>query len=115
VRKHAARGGAPSRFDVFLTDLDPTRGHEIKKRRPCVVVTPNEINRSISMVIVAPMTTRERNYPWHVACRFGGKNSRILLDQLRSVDPVRFTRRLGRLDSRTAATVLDVLAEMFAP
>jgi mRNA interferase MazF len=115
VKKHTARADAPSRFDVFLTDLHPTRGSEISKRRPCVVVTPDDINRAMSIVVIAPMTTSVRDRPWRVACRFGGKNGQILLNQLRTVDRLRFARRLGRLDRKTAATVLDVLAEMFAP
>lgn len=115
MKKHTARAGGPSRFDVFLTDLDPTRGSEINKQRPCVVVTPDDINRAESIVVIAPMTTSVRDRPWRVACRFGGKNGQILLNQIRTVDRRRFTRRLGRLDRKTAATVLDVLAEMFAP
>ena len=115
MKKPAARPGAPSRFDVFLTNLDPTRGSEINKQRPCVVVTPDEINHSWSIVVIAPMTTSVRDRPWRVACRFGGKNGQILLDQIRTVDRRRFARRLGRLDRTTGATVLDALAEMFAP
>jgi mRNA interferase MazF len=115
MTKSSARSAAPSRFDVFMVDLDPTRGTEIQKRRPCVIVTPNEMNHAMDHVIIAPMTTRKRDYPWHVTCRFGGKSGQILLDQMRCVDPQRFSRRLGRLDARTASNVLRVLAEMFAP
>jgi mRNA interferase MazF len=107
--------GAPSRFDVFLVDLEPARGQEIRKRRPCLVVSPDEINHATSTVIVAPMTTGRHSYPWRVACRFKGKGGHIVLEQIRGVDRSRFGPRLGRLDRKTAATVLDVLTEMFAP
>jgi mRNA interferase MazF len=115
VTRAPAPAGAPSRFDVFLVDLEPTRGGEIKKRRPCVVVSPDEINHALSTAIVAPMTTGSHKYPWRVACRFKGTSGSIVLEQLRTVDRARFVRRLGRLDTKTAATVLDLLGELFAP
>lgn len=106
--------GVVKRFEVYLVSLDPTIGREIRKTRPCVVVSPDEMNRHIGTVIVAPMTTRGRPYPSRVHCRFQGKEGQIVLDQLRTVDRRRLTRKLGRIDSRTGDAALAVLAEMFA-
>ena len=105
---------AVNRFDVYLVNLDPTVGSEIRKTRPCLVVSPDEMNDHIRTVIVAPMTTRGQDYPTRVACRFKGKAGQVVLDQLRTVDRARLVRRLGRLDARTSARVLEVLQEMFA-
>jgi len=104
-----------SRFDVFLVSLDPTVGSEIRKTRPCVVISPDEMNRHIRTVIVAPMTRKGRDYPTRVPCRFRGKAGQVVLDQIRTVDGARLVRKHGRLDARTGARVLEVLAEMFAP
>ncbi len=106
---------AVNRFEVHLVNLDPTLGSEIKKTRPCLVISPNEMNHHIRTVIVAPMTTKGQSYPTRVPCRFKGKDGQVVLDQIRTVDRVRLVKRLGRLDAKTAATVLDVLQEMFAP
>jgi mRNA interferase MazF len=106
--------GVVKRFEVYLVSLDPTIGREIRKTRPCLVVSPDEMNRHIRTVIVAPMTTRDRPYPSRVHCRFQGKEGQIVLDQLRSVDRRRLTRKLGRIGSRTSDAVLAVLAEIFA-
>src|SRR3972149_1013221 len=89
-----------SRFDVFLINLDPTVGSEIKKTRPCLVISPNEMNRHIRTVVVAPMTTKGATYPTRVACRFKGKQGQVVLDQIRTVDRVRLVKKLGRLDRR---------------
>lgn len=115
VTKPAALTTVPTRFDVVLVDLDPTRGSEIKKRRPCLIVSPDEMHRVSSLAIVAPMTSHGRPFPTHVGCRFQGKKGRILLEQIRAVDRMRFVRRLGRLDAKTSAAVLTVLGEIFAP
>jgi len=104
-----------SRFDVFLVRLDPTVGTEIQKTRPCLVVSPDEMNHHIRTVIVAPMTTKGASYPTRVRCQFGGKQGQVVLDRLRTVDKSRLLRRLGRLDRRTTGRVLAVLAELFAP
>lgn len=104
-----------SRFDVYLVALDPTIGSEIQKTRPCLVVSPDDLNHTIQTVIVAPMTTKGRVYATRVSCRFRGKNGLVVLDQLRAVDRSRLVRRLGRLDRATCERVLDVLQEMFAP
>jgi mRNA interferase MazF len=102
------------RFDVFLVNLDPTTGTEIQKTRPCLVISPDEMNDYIQTVILAPMTTQARAYPTRVACRFEGKDAYIVLDQIRTVDKQRLIKRLGRIDTRTQREVLDVLAELFA-
>jgi len=102
------------RFDVFLIMLDPARGMEIQKTRPCIVISPDEMNRHIGTVLVAPMTTHMRNYPSRVACVFGGKGGQIVLDQIRAVDKSRLVKRLGRIDESTQSAVLEVLARMFA-
>ena len=102
------------RFDVFLVNLDPTVGSEIQKTRPCLVVSPDEMNRHIATVIIAPMTTKGRPYPTRVRCRFEGKDGQVVLDQLRTVDKVRLVKRLGRLSPAAQHDTLAVLAEMFA-
>ncbi len=103
-----------SRFEVYLVSLDPTVGSEIQKARPCLVVSPDEMNHHIATVIIAPMTTRGRSYPTRVPCRFQGKEGQIVLDQLRTVDKKRLVRRLGSVPAPTQHAVLAVLAEMFA-
>ncbi len=102
------------RFDVYLVNLDPTVGSEIQKTRPCLVISPDVMNRYIATVIVAPMTTKGRPYPTRVECAFHGKDGQIVLDQIRTVDKERLVRRLGRIDTQTQADVLTVLAELFA-
>ncbi len=101
-------------FDVFLISLDPTVGRKIKKKRPCLVVSPDEMNRHLGKVLVAPMTTNAHAYPTRVACRFQAKTGEIVLDQIRAVDRTRLVRRLGRINPATRDDVLAVLAEMFA-
>ena len=104
-----------NRLDVYLVNLDPTVGSEIKKTRPCVIVSPDEMNQYIRTVIVAPMTTKGRSYPTRVPCRFQRKDGQVVLDQLRTVDKARLFRRLGRLDARTQPKVTAGLQEMLAP
>lgn len=103
-----------NRFDVYLVNLDPTVGREIRKVRPCLVISPNEINHSLSTAIIAPMTTKGRPYASRVECRFQGKLGQIVLDQIRTVDHQRLVKKLGRVDRKTAARVIDLLQEMFA-
>ncbi len=103
-----------NRFEVYLVNLDPTVGREIKKTRPCLVVSPDEMNHHIRAVIVAPMTTKGRGYPTRVPCRFKGKSGQIVLDQIRAVDSARLVKKLGRISRTTASEVLAVLQEMFA-
>ncbi len=102
------------RFEVWLVALDPTLGSEMKKTRPALVVSPDEINAYINTVIIAPMTTKGRNYPTRVPCTFQGKSGQVVLDQIRTVDQARLVKRLGKVDGTTADTVLDTLAELFA-
>ena len=104
-----------SRFDVVLVRLDPTEGREIRKTRPCLVISPDEMNRHIDTVIVAPMTTKGRPYPTRVPVRFKGKSGQIVLDQIRTVDKTRLIKRLGKIDEATHANVLSLLSELFAP
>ncbi len=102
------------RFDVYLIALDPTIGSEIRKTRPCLVVSPDEMNEFIATVIIAPMTTKGRPYPTRVPCRFQRKSGHIVLDQLRTVDRSRLLKRLGRVAPGVQEEVLAALAEMFA-
>ena len=102
------------RFEVYLVNLDPTMGAEITKTRPCVIISPDEMNNHISTVIVAPMTTKGRAYPTRVTCKFEGKSGQVVLDQIRTVDKSRLVRKLGSLSRQTQNTILAVLNEMFA-
>ena len=106
--------GAPQRGDVFLISLDPTRGSEIRKTRPCVVVSPNELNDHLGTFLVAPMTTGGHAYPFRIRCRFQGKVGYVVADQLQTVDRVRLVRRLGELSAGAMDEVLNVLQRMFA-
>ena len=105
---------APRRGEVFLVALDPTLGREIRKTRPCVVVSPDELNGHLSTVIVAPMTTGGHRYPFRVPCRFKKRQGFVVLDQLRTVDNKRLVRRLGKLSRQSLFQTLAVLQEMFA-
>jgi mRNA interferase MazF len=104
-----------SRFEVFLVRLDPTEGREIRKTRPCLVISPDEMNQHIDTVIVAPMTTKGRPYPTRLPVRFKRKSGQIVLDQIRTVDKSRLVKRLGKIDEDTRTHVLALLAELFAP
>ncbi len=101
------------RFDVHLVDLDPTRGSEIRQTRPCVVVSPDEMNRHVRTVIIAPMTSVRRAYPTRIDVTFQRKKGQVVLDQIRTVDAARLVRRLGRLPEARARQIADVLVEMF--
>jgi mRNA interferase MazF len=102
------------RFEVWLVNLDPTVGSEIQKTRPCLIISPDEMNRYIATVLVAPMTSKGQSYPSRVPCRFQNKNGQVVLDQIRTVDKARLVKRLGRIGPSTQSAVLAVLAEMFA-
>lgn len=104
-----------SRFDVYLVNLDPTIGHEARKTRPCLIISPDEMNRYIGTVIIAPMTTKGRDYPTRVNLTFEGKKGQIILDQIRTIDKIRLVKRLGKIDKNTSLKVLAILNEMFAP
>lgn len=111
----AARRRTAKRFDVFLVVLDPALGCEIKKTRPYLVIFPDEMNGTARTVIIAPMTTQGRPYPTRVDCQFQEKNGQVVLDQIRTVDASRLTRRLGQIDETTRNRVLTTLAKLFAP
>lgn len=102
------------RFEIYLINLDPSIGSEIRKTRPCLIISPNEMNRFIRTVIIAPMTTKGRAYPTRVPCRFEGKDGQIVLDQIRTVDKQRLVKRLGTLEETAQQEVLSALAELFA-
>ena len=102
-----------NRFDVFLISLDPTRGSEIRKTRPCLIISPDEMNDHIKTVIVAPMTTKGRAYPSRVPCTFQGKRGQVVLDQIRTVDKTRLVRNLGTISTAVQVQVLSALQEMF--
>jgi len=101
------------RFDVWLVDLNPTRGKEINKTRPCVIVSPNEM-AALSTVLMAPMTTKGFDFPCRIACDFKGKNGLILLDQIRAVDKSRLVKRLGSVNAKTQQALCACLQEIFA-
>ncbi len=103
------------RGGIFLVNLNPTRGDEIQKTRPCVVVSPDELNPHLRTFIVAPLTTGGHPYPFRVPCRFQGRAGYIVIDQIRTVDRERLVRRLGKLSTSTLTRVLAVLQEMFTP
>jgi mRNA interferase MazF len=103
------------RFDVALVQLDPTRESEIRKTRPSVVISPDELNQALRTVIIAPMTTGGHAYPWRVPVTFAGRAGYIALDQIRAVDTTRLIKRLGQLDANTVERTLQVLADLFAP
>ncbi|MGH6900760.1 MAG: type II toxin-antitoxin system PemK/MazF family toxin [Geminicoccaceae bacterium] len=103
----------PRRFEVWLVSLDPTRGSEIRKSRPCMIVSPDEMNQQVRTVIIAPMTTATRPYPTRVGVRFGSKEGRVALDQIRAVDKLRLVRSLGTVPKATARRVCAVLVETF--
>lgn len=102
------------RFDVYLVNLDPTQGSEIKKTRPCLVISPDEMNRHIATVIIAPMTTKGHDYPTRINCEFQGKQGQVVLDQIRTVDKTRLAQKLGTIDEPTQTKVLATLADLFA-
>lgn len=101
------------RFDVCLVTLDPTVGHKIKKTKPCLVISPDEMNRYIRTVIVAPMTTKGTKYPTRISCTFQKKKGQIVLDQIRTVDKKRFVKNLGKISSKAQNETLSILQEMF--
>lgn len=102
------------RFEVYLVNLDPTLGREIQKTRPCLIISPDEMNDHISTVIVAPMTTKGKDYPTRVKCQFEGKKGQIVLDQIRTVDKIRLVKKLGKISASTRKEVLVILLDMFA-
>lgn len=102
-----------NRFDVYLVALDPTLGSEIKKTRPCVVISPDEMNRHLNTVIIAPLTSTRKNYPTRVGVSFQGKNGDIVLDQIRTVDKKRLVKKLGEVSGKAQSETSRLLVEMF--
>ncbi len=103
-----------NRFDVYLINLNPTVGSEIQKTRPCLIVSPDEMNRHIHTVIVAPMTTAGKDYPTRVSCKFKKKKGQIVLDQIRTIDKTRLAKKLGSINPETQLEVISVLQRLFA-
>jgi mRNA interferase MazF len=103
-----------NRFDVYLTNLDPTVGSEIQKTRPCLVISPDEMNKHIRTVIVAPMTTAGKDYPTRVSCTFKRKKGQIVLDQIRTIDKTRLVKKLGTIDPKTQLKVITTLQRLFS-
>ena len=103
-----------NRFDVYLINLDPTVGSEIHKTRPCLIISPDEMNRYIRTVIVAPMTTAGKDYPTRISCKFKKKKGQIVLDQIRTIDKTRLIKKLGSIDSETQLEVISLLQRLFA-
>ena len=103
-----------SRFSIYFVNLDPTIGSEIKNTRPCVIISPNEMNYNISTVIIAPITSKLRNYPTRVPCKVEGKQGQIVLDQIRTMDKIRLFKKVDTLNKSTQAKVLNGLKKMFA-
>ena len=101
-------------FDIYLIGLDPTIGSEIQKARPCTVISPNEMNRHLRTVIVAPITTSTNKYPTRVPVVFNNKNGLITLDQIRTVDKKRLIKKIGKLPTNTSKNTLSTLVEMFS-
>jgi len=106
-------GVVVNRFDIYVVSLDPTHGSEIKKTRPCVVISPDEMNYNINTVIIAPMTSSSKKYPTRVPIEFQGKKGQIVLDQIRTVDKVRLIKKIGRLKKSTYEKIASTLQEMF--
>jgi mRNA interferase MazF len=103
-----------NRFDVYLINLDPTVGSEIQKTRPCLIISPDEMNKYIRTVIVAPLTTAGKEYPTRVSCKFKKKKGQIVLDRIRTIDKIRLIKKLGSIDSQTQLEVISVLQRLFA-
>ena len=103
----------PKRFEIFLINLDPTIGTEIQKTRPCIILSPDEMNFHLSTVIIAPMTTKKRKYPTRIGVVFEGKEGQIALDQMRTVDQTRLIKKLGKINKKETRQLIDTLLEMF--
>ncbi len=101
-----------AQYEVYLINLDPTIGYEIKKSRPCVIISPNEMNKTIGTIIIAPMTTKSRTYPTRIELTFQGKKGWIVLDQIRTVDKVRLIKKLGKIDSKISNQLKSIIKEM---
>lgn len=105
---------SPLRDEIWLVSLDPTQGYEMRKTRPCLVISPDEMNRYLRTILIAPMTTVERSYPTRVSLTFQGKHGQVALDQVRAVDRQRLVRKIGKASSATVRAISAVLVEMFS-
>jgi mRNA interferase MazF len=101
-------------FEIYLVSLDPARGHEMQKTRPCVIVSPDSVNRHVQTVVIVPLSSHVRKYPFRVASNFGGKSGQVAIEQIRCVDRSRLQKRVGVLDANVAALVLENLTRMFS-
>jgi mRNA interferase MazF len=101
-----------NQYEVYLVDLDPTKGHEIQKTRPCLVISPNEMNHAISTVIIAPMTTKSHPFPTRIELEFNKKTAWIVLDQIRTIDKTRLIKKMGKIEKKQIQQVKDILKEM---
>ena len=101
-----------NQYEVYLVDLDPTKGHEIQKTRPCLVISPNEMNHIIGTVIIAPMTTKSHAYPTRIELEFNKKIGWIVLDQIRTIDKIRLVKRMGKIEKKEILEVKKILQEM---
>lgn len=102
------------RFEIYFVSLDPTLGSEIRKTRPCLIVSPDDVNDHLNTVIIAPLTSTLRKYPTRINCHVDGKDGQIALDQLRAIDKVRLNKKIGKLDVATAQQVLGILKKLFS-
>ncbi len=102
------------RFDVWLVNLDPTLGSEIRKTRPALIISPDEMNRNLNTVIIAPMTTKGNQYPTRIKCNFQGKNGNIVLDQIRTIDKIRLLNKLGEISESEKSNTVTILQEIFS-
>ena len=102
------------RFDVYLVNLDPAAGSKIQKTRPCLIISPDEMNRNIRTVMIAPMTSARKDYPTRASCTFRKKRGQIVLDQIRTIDKARLIKNLGTVDARAQLDVISILQRLFA-
>lgn len=102
-----------NQFEVWTVQLDPTQGSEINKTRPCVIISPNSINKMLNTVIVAPLTHSKKNYPSRIDCTFKGEPGQVVLDQIRAVDKSRLAKKIGKMDNDTNKNVCTILQVMF--
>jgi len=101
-----------SQYDIYIVNLDPTRGSEIKKTRPCIIISPDEMNQHLRTVQIAPLTSNTRPYPWRVSIRFRRKNGMVALDQIRTVDKSRLIKKTGKATPRVIESIKAVIHEM---
>ena len=108
------KNGNMNQFEIYTVDLDPTKGAEMKKQRPAVIISPNVMNKNLNTVLIAPLTHSIKGYPSRVGSKFGGQPGEIALDQIRGVDKSRLKRKIGKVDAATASNIKNVLATMFS-